>query len=152
MTHGPPTAILKVVAVTQRGETCRGRRSTEGTNRQGLRCAETTRHDVAAHPNPARPHAGSDDRPCRDGAGLRSGTDASVVATAPLHRAGGGLDPAFGTSPPVQAHTAHTARPVLLVHGFGGTKSSWSLLARTLRARGLTVEAITYTPFGTSVE
>ena len=54
--------------------------------------------------------------------------------------------------PPVQAHPAPTARPVLLVHGFGGTKSSWSYLARTLSASGLTVDAITYTPFGTSVE
>jgi triacylglycerol lipase len=80
------------------------------------------------------------------------GLMASFVAKAPLHLAGGGFDPAFGTLPPVQADTAHTARPVLLVHGFGGTKSSWSFLARALRARGLTVEAITYTPFGTSVE
>src|ERR1700694_2413923 len=80
------------------------------------------------------------------------GLMASVVAMAPLHLAGGGFDPAFGTLPPVQAHTAPTTRPVLLVHGFGGTKSSWSLLARALRARGLTVEALTYTPLGTSVE
>src|SRR5258707_5898915 len=80
------------------------------------------------------------------------GLMASLVAKAPLHLAGGGFDPAFDALPPVQAHTAHTARPVLLVHGFGGTKSSWSFLARTLRARGLTVEAITYAPFGTSVE
>jgi triacylglycerol lipase len=80
------------------------------------------------------------------------GLMASIVAKAPLHLAGGGFDPAFGTLPPVQAHTAHTARPVLLVHGFGGTKSSWSFVARTLRARGLTVEAITYAPFRTSVE
>src|SRR5258705_10974467 len=79
------------------------------------------------------------------------GLMASLTAMAPLHLAGGS-DPAFGTLPPVQAHTAPAARPVLLVHGFGGTKSSWSFLARTLRARGLTVEAITYAPFGTSVE
>src|SRR5260370_30718559 len=79
------------------------------------------------------------------------GLMASLTAMAPLHLAGGSA-PAFGTLPPVQAHTAHTARPVLLVHGFGGTKSSWSFLTRTLRARGLTVEALTYTPFGTSAE
>ena len=77
---------------------------------------------------------------------------ASVAARAPLHLIGGGFDPARDALPPVQAHTAPTARPVLLVHGFGGTKSSWSLLARTLSAQGLTVDAITYTPFGTSVE
>ena len=41
---------------------------------------------------------------------------------------------------------------MLLVHGFGGTKSSWSSLAQALSARGLTVEAVTYTPIGTSVE
>ena len=77
---------------------------------------------------------------------------ASFAARVPLHLVGGGFDPARGPLPPVQAHTAPTARPVLLVHGFGGTKSSWSLLARTLSARGLTVDAITYPPFGTSVE
>jgi triacylglycerol lipase len=77
---------------------------------------------------------------------------ASFAARTPLHLVGGGFDPARGPLPPVQAHTAPTARPVLLVHGFGGTKSSWSLLARNLSARGVTVDAITYPPFGTSVE
>ena len=77
---------------------------------------------------------------------------ASVAAMAPLHLVGGGLDPSCGPRSPVQAHTAPTTRPVLLVHGFGGTKSSWSLLAQALSARGLTVEAVTYTPIGTSVE
>jgi pimeloyl-ACP methyl ester carboxylesterase len=41
---------------------------------------------------------------------------------------------------------------VLLVHGFAGTKSSWSSVAHTLGARGLTVEAMSYPPLGTSVE
>jgi pimeloyl-ACP methyl ester carboxylesterase len=41
---------------------------------------------------------------------------------------------------------------VLLVHGFCGTKSAWDLVARKLSARGLTVDAITYPPVGTSVE
>jgi triacylglycerol lipase len=76
----------------------------------------------------------------------------SVAATAPLHLAGSGFDAASGALPPVRAHTAPTARPVLLVHGFGGTKSSWSFIVRTLSAHGLTVDAMTYTPFGTSVE
>ncbi len=58
---------------------------------------------------------------------------ASFAARAPLHLVGGGFDPARGVVPPVQAHTAPTARPVLLVHGFGGTKSSWSLLARCVK-------------------
>ena len=76
---------------------------------------------------------------------------ASLAVMAPLHLAGGSA-PAFGGLSSVQARTSPAVRPVLLVHGFGGTKSSWSFLARTLRARGLTVDAITYSPFGTSVE
>jgi triacylglycerol lipase len=73
---------------------------------------------------------------------------ASLAATVPLNLAGERFEPAVDA--PV--HPTPTARPVLLVHGLGGTKSSWSYLARTLTARGLTVDAITYTPFGTSVE
>jgi triacylglycerol lipase len=75
---------------------------------------------------------------------------AALVAMAPLRLASDRFEPAVG-SPPVKA-PGPTACPVLLVHGFGGTKSSWSFLARSLSARGLTVDAITYTPFGTSVE
>jgi hypothetical protein len=81
-----------------------------------------------------------------------AGLMASIAARAPLHLVGGGLDPALGLLPMPLAHPAPTARPVLLVHGFGGTKSSWSYLARTLNARGQTVDAITYTPLGTSVD
>jgi triacylglycerol lipase len=76
------------------------------------------------------------------------GLMASLAATVPLSLAGERFEPAVDA--PV--HPTPTARPVLLVHGLGGTKSSWSYLARTLTARGLTVDAITYTPFGTSVE
>jgi triacylglycerol lipase len=75
---------------------------------------------------------------------------ASLAATVPLHLAGDRFD--AGLSAPAKSHSAPTARPVLLVHGLGGTKSSWSFLAQTLTARGLTVDAITYSPFGTSVE
>ena len=77
---------------------------------------------------------------------------ASVAARAPLRLVGASLHPARGTLPLAQAQSAPPARPVLLVHGFCGTKSSWSVVARTLSARGLTVGAITYAPFGTSVE
>jgi triacylglycerol lipase len=63
----------------------------------------------------------------------------------------GGNNPTLVALQRVQAHPAST-RPVLLVHGFGGTKSSWYFVARALAAEGLTVDAITYTPFGTSVE
>jgi triacylglycerol lipase len=76
---------------------------------------------------------------------------ALVAARAPL-RLVSGFDTASEALPPAQANIAATARPVLLVHGFCGTKSSWSFVARALRARGVTVNAITYTPFGTSVE
>jgi pimeloyl-ACP methyl ester carboxylesterase len=76
----------------------------------------------------------------------------SVAATAPLRLVGGGFEPGIGLSPHMKARTAPATRPVLLVHGFGGTKSSWSLVAQILSARGLTVGAITYAPLGTSVE
>lgn len=76
---------------------------------------------------------------------------ASFAAKVPLRAVVGG-DPAHGPWPPAQPQTAFGARPVLLVHGYCGTKSSWSLVARTLNARGLAFDAITYTPFGTSVE
>jgi triacylglycerol lipase len=77
---------------------------------------------------------------------------ASLAGRVPLRVVGGGLDPARGPLPPAQPQTSLRARPVLLVHGFCGTKSSWSLVARTLSARGLTFDAFAYTPFGTSVE
>ena len=47
---------------------------------------------------------------------------------------------------------AASARPVLLVHGFGGATSSWSLVAQALSARGLSVDTMTYAPVGNSVE
>jgi triacylglycerol lipase len=80
------------------------------------------------------------------------GRIASVAATVPLNVLRGGSNPGYGALQEVRATTAPTARPVLLVHGFGGTKSSWSHIARTLRDRGLTFDAVTYPPFGTSVE
>jgi triacylglycerol lipase len=76
----------------------------------------------------------------------------SVAAITPLRLVGGGFEPASSLSPQLKARTAPTTRPVLLVHGLGGTKSSWSVIAQTLSARGLTVDAITYAPLGTSVE
>src|SRR5689334_5813558 len=76
----------------------------------------------------------------------------SVVAQAPLRVVGGRGKSARNRSPQLKARTAPTTRPVLLVHGLAGTKSSWSLVAQTLSARGLTVDAIAYPPVGTSVE
>lgn len=79
---------------------------------------------------------------------------AAVAATLPrnlVNPNSGGFE-AESAPPPAKAHTASVRRPVLLVHGLGGGKSSWSLVARTLSGRGLVVNAITYGPFGTSVE
>jgi triacylglycerol lipase len=75
----------------------------------------------------------------------------STVAMAPLRLLGGGYDSANSSSPTVKALTARTVRPVLLVHGLAGTKSSWALVANALSARGMTVDAMSYPPVGTSV-
>jgi triacylglycerol esterase/lipase EstA (alpha/beta hydrolase family) len=75
----------------------------------------------------------------------------SLAATAPLRLVDGGFEPAISLSPQTNARTAPTTRPVLLVHGLGGTKSSWSVLAQTLSTRGLTVDAMSYAPLGPSV-
>jgi hypothetical protein len=76
----------------------------------------------------------------------------STVAMVPLRLLGGGYDAAGGSSPTVRALTAPTTRPVLLVHGFAGTKSSLALVAHELNARGMTVEAMSYPPIGMSVK
>jgi len=77
---------------------------------------------------------------------------AALVAMAPLGRAGDSVERAIEALLPKAAHRAPTARPVLLVHGFAGTKSCWFALARALRERGMPVDAINYSTFGTSVE
>jgi triacylglycerol lipase len=76
----------------------------------------------------------------------------STVAMAPLRLVSGGYDPASSSSPTVKSLTGPATRPVLLVHGFAGTKSSLALIARALNARGMTVEAMSYPPLGTSVK
>ena len=80
------------------------------------------------------------------------GALASTAAMAPLCFVGGGFEPASSLSPHTKAHAAPMARPVLLVHGFGGTKSSWSVIAQALSDRGIMVDTITYSPLGNSVE
>lgn len=75
----------------------------------------------------------------------------AVAAMLPLHLVSGS-DPGRGPLPPPEPRPTPKARPVLLVHGFGGRKSSWSVIAKNLRARGLSVGAVTYSPFGASVE
>ena len=73
----------------------------------------------------------------------------SVAATAPVRLFRGDREPSDSRSSQVKAHAAP---PVLLVHGFGGAKSSWSLVAHALSARGIAVHAISYAPVGNSVE
>ena len=80
------------------------------------------------------------------------GALASTAAMAPLCFVAGGIEPASSLSPHTKAHAAPTARPVLLVHGFGGTKSSWSVIAQALSDRGIMVDTIAYGPLGNSVE
>jgi triacylglycerol lipase len=80
------------------------------------------------------------------------GALASIAARAPRCFLGGGFESANSVWPHTKAHAAPTARPVLLVHGFGGTKSTWSLIARALSDRGIRVDTISYSPLGNSVE
>jgi triacylglycerol lipase len=75
----------------------------------------------------------------------------SGVAMAPVRLVRGDCESANSASPQAKAHAA-PKRPVLLVHGFGGAKSSWTLVAQALSSRGLTVDAMTYGPVGSSVE
>jgi triacylglycerol lipase len=75
----------------------------------------------------------------------------SVPATAPVRLIRGDYSRADGLSPQKTAHPAAT-RPVLLVHGFGGAKSSWSSVAKALSAQGFSVDTMTYAPVGSSVE
>ena len=80
------------------------------------------------------------------------GALASTAAMAGLSAVGGGFEPASNVSPHTKAHAGPTARPVLLVHGFGGTKSSWSVIAQALSDRGTMVDTISYSPLGNSLE
>lgn len=80
------------------------------------------------------------------------GALASTAAMASLRLVGGGFEPASSVSLHTKAHAAPTARPVLLVHGFGGTKASWAVIAQALSDRGITVDTMTYSPLGNSVE
>src|SRR5208337_2847932 len=75
----------------------------------------------------------------------------SAAATAPLRLVRSNYESADSVSPEASTQAAPT-HPVLLVHGFGGAKSSWSLVAQALSAEGLIVDAMTYTPLGNSVE
>jgi triacylglycerol lipase len=75
----------------------------------------------------------------------------SMVATAPIRLIRGADESAKHLRPRRITSKARTS-PVLLVHGFGGDKSSWALVAQTLSEHGLTVETMSYAPVGNSVE
>jgi triacylglycerol lipase len=77
---------------------------------------------------------------------------ASVATNMVRQLVGGNDDRTGDSSPAVAARGDPLPPPVLLVHGFCGTKSTWSLLAETLSAHGLIVVAGSYPSFGTSVE
>jgi triacylglycerol lipase len=75
----------------------------------------------------------------------------SVVATAPRNFINDDSVPAKAISRQDRPRPGCT-RAVLLVHGFGGDKSSWTLVADALRAEGLSVDTMSYAPVGNSVE
>jgi triacylglycerol lipase len=75
----------------------------------------------------------------------------SVPATAPVRLIRGDYGSADGVSPRTES-CAELAPPVLLVHGFGGAKSSWSSVAQALSAEGLSVDTMAYAPVGNTVE
>lgn len=97
-----------------------------------------------------RPHAGGIGRAVIAQT-LELGLMTVVAALAPLLRAAQEDNRTVGALGPAKACAA-SARPVLLVHGYVGTKSGWFALARALRERGVTVHAMSYSSFGTSVE
>ena len=75
----------------------------------------------------------------------------SVIATAPKNFRNGDAKSANGVSSQ-HGPSAGCTRAVLLVHGFGADKSSWTLVANALRAEGLIVDTMSYAPIGNSVE
>ena len=75
----------------------------------------------------------------------------SVPAAAPVRLIRGDYGSADSVSPRMQSCAA-LVPPVLLVHGFGGAKSSWASVAQALTAKGLSVDTMTYAPVGNTVE
>jgi pimeloyl-ACP methyl ester carboxylesterase len=81
-----------------------------------------------------------------------AGVMAALAAIGPLGGAEGSFERAVDAALPIGAGKTLGARPVLLVHGLGARESCWFAVARALKGRGMTVDAINYRPFGTSVE
>jgi triacylglycerol lipase len=80
------------------------------------------------------------------------GVMAALAVLAPLSGAGSSFERAVEAQLPIAGHRTAAARPVLLVHGLGATKSCWIAVARALRGRGMSVDAINYGLLATSVE
>lgn len=75
----------------------------------------------------------------------------SVPAAAPVRLIRRDYEIPENELPQTNSHNP-AAHPVLLVHGFGGAKSSWSLVESVLRDQGMTVATMGYAPVGNSVE
>jgi pimeloyl-ACP methyl ester carboxylesterase len=89
----------------------------------------------------------------RDGAGEQDGgDDVGTRHGATTTRPPGGVDYDENSRLGAPAPSAAKTPPVLLVHGFASTKPSWALVAHNLGVRGMTVQAMSYPPLGTSVE
>jgi triacylglycerol lipase len=76
----------------------------------------------------------------------------AIGVLGPLTRGDRGSDRSADTPGPITGGTTPTGRPVILVHGFGGTPSGWSALMPALHGRGVTVETVSYASFGSSIE
>jgi pimeloyl-ACP methyl ester carboxylesterase len=73
---------------------------------------------------------------------------AATVVTAPLSVARGHFQRPEAPAPDV----APAAQAVVLVHGFASAPSCWFTLTRALRAHGVAVTTLDYSPFEASVE
>jgi triacylglycerol lipase len=75
----------------------------------------------------------------------------STAVRAPLYLMGtvANLPSASDTVDQLRAAPSY---PVVLVHGFCGSKSSWSTVAHRLQTRGMSVHTFSYAPFGCPVE
>jgi triacylglycerol lipase len=144
-THEPPTAIVDMRGTTQRRWDMT---QSQPTSRQPARIGrpEKRRGRFGAASSAVQTFSRAAIVQMHEAALLLS-----VIATAPKNFIGGGAKSANGISPQDGSHAA-CSRPVLLVHGFGGDKSSWTLVANALSAEGLTIDTMTYAPVGNSVE
>jgi hypothetical protein len=81
-----------------------------------------------------------------------AGVMAVLAAMRPLGGAEASFERAVDAAPALEPRKALGSRPVLLIHGLGATESCWLVVRQALKGRGMTVDAVNYRPFGTSVE